>query len=64
MKSTGPAAPASPDAQSKIIYRQLRRGNNVEHADKSLHPIKLATHILAQDAALEVGQDDLALHAR
>jgi hypothetical protein len=62
MKSTGAAAPAGPDAESEIIHRQLGCGNDIEDADESLHPVKLATHVLAQDAALEIGQDDLSLH--
>ena len=62
MKAPGAAAPARPDAESKIIYRQLGRRHDVEHAHQGLHPVKLAAHILAQDAALEIGQDDLSLH--
>ena len=62
MKATGAAAPARPDAEAKIIYRQLGRGHDVEHADKRLHPVKLAAHILAENAALKIGQDGLSLH--
>src|SRR5689334_2009038 len=64
MEPPGAAAPAGPNAEAKIIHRQLRSRNNVEHADEGLHPVKLTTHILAENAALEVGQDGLSLHGR
>src|SRR2546421_6168651 len=51
-----PAAPARPNAQTQIIDRQRRRGNDVEHADQRIHAVEFATDVFAKDAALEVGQ--------
>src|SRR5262249_5973356 len=51
------ATPARPDAQPQIINRQRRRGNDVEHADQRVRAVKLATNVLAEHAALQVGED-------
>ena len=55
MKSAGAAAPARPDAKPHVIHRQLRRGDDVEHADQRLHAVEFAAHIFTQHAALEIG---------
>ena len=52
------AAPARPNAQPHASDRQLRSRHNINDADQSLHSVKLVPHVLAQDAALQVGQDN------
>jgi len=56
-KPAGPAAPPAPDAETEIVDWKARRRNHIEHADQCLHSIEFAAHILAQDAALEIGQN-------
>src|SRR5213082_1660787 len=57
LEFTSAAAPARPNAQPQIIDRQRRRGDNIEHADQSIHAVELATDVLAQHAALQVGEN-------
>jgi hypothetical protein len=45
METARAAAPTAPNAESKIIHRQLWRRDNVEHADECLHPVKLAADV-------------------
>src|SRR5712692_8308141 len=47
LEFTSAAAPARPNAQPQIIDRQRRRGDDVEHADQSIHAVELATDVLA-----------------
>src|SRR6266480_1572643 len=51
------AAPARPNAQAQIIDRQRWRGDDIEHADQSIHAVELATDVLAQHATLQVGEN-------
>ena len=51
------AAPTRPNAQPQIIDRQTRRGHDVQNADKSLHAVEFAPDVLAEHAALQVGQN-------
>jgi hypothetical protein len=55
----GAAAPTRPNAESHVIDRERRRSDHVEHADQSVHPVELATNVLAQHAALQIGENRL-----
>src|SRR2546423_15496529 len=51
------AAPARPDAKAQAIDRQPGCRNHINDTDQRLHSVDLATHILAQHAALQVGSN-------
>src|SRR5438034_11093120 len=61
-KLTGAAAPASPDAEAKIIDRQRGRRDHTQHAHKGLHAVDFAADVLANDRALQVGKNDVRFH--
>src|SRR5947208_13420472 len=54
--------PARPDTEAKGVHRQDRRWDDVDHADERLHAVDLATDVLAEDAALEVGKNRVRFH--
>jgi hypothetical protein len=61
-KFSRPATPTRPDAYPHTIYRQRRRGNDVEHTHERLHSIEFAAHIFADNGALQIGKNKVRFH--